>query len=70
MRQMYNLCTLDEFVAGGAGLHCRAFLAGAEIDRAAMAELVVDAAIVLHRGRGAADRGPAAGLEELGLSGR
>ena len=41
MKQMYNLATLDDFAASAPGLHWRRYLAGAEIDEAAMAELVV-----------------------------
>jgi putative endopeptidase len=41
MRLMYNLMTLDDFIASSPGLHWRAFLAGAEVTEQAMAELVV-----------------------------
>ena len=40
LRQMYNLVTLDAFVAAAPGLEWRAFLDGADIDETAMAELV------------------------------
>jgi putative endopeptidase len=41
MREMYNLRTLDAFVAEAPDLHFRAFLAGAGVPEAAVAELVV-----------------------------
>ena len=41
LRLVYNLMTLDDFIATSAGLHWRAFLAGAEVTEQAMAELVV-----------------------------
>jgi putative endopeptidase len=41
MRLMYNLMSLDDFVAGSPDLHWRAFMAGAEIQDETMAELVV-----------------------------
>jgi len=41
LRQMYNLMSLADFEASAPGLAWRAFLAAAEIDEAAMAELVV-----------------------------
>ncbi len=41
LRQMYNLSTLEDFVAGTPALHWSQFLAGAAIDEATMAELVV-----------------------------
>jgi putative endopeptidase len=41
MRLMYNLRSLDDFVASAPELHWRAFMAGAEIRDATMAELVV-----------------------------
>ncbi len=41
IRQMYNLMPLADFVASAPGLQWRAFMAGAEIDEATMAELVV-----------------------------
>ena len=41
MRAMYNLMSLEDFVAASPGLHWREFLAGADIDEQTMAELVV-----------------------------
>ncbi len=41
MRAMYNLRTLDQFSSEAPGLHWRAFLAGAGVPEATMAELVV-----------------------------
>ena len=41
MRLMYNLMSLDEFVAAAPGLQWRAFLSGAGIEDSAMADLVV-----------------------------
>jgi putative endopeptidase len=41
LRLMYNLQDLDTFVAGSPDLHLRAFLAGAGIPEAALAEVVV-----------------------------
>jgi putative endopeptidase len=41
MRLMYNLMSLDDFVAGSPGLQWRAFLTGAGVPEQAMAELVV-----------------------------
>jgi putative endopeptidase len=41
MRAMYNLMTLDDFVATAPALHWRTFLAGAGIEEQTMAELVV-----------------------------
>ena len=41
LRLVYNLMTLDGFIATSSGLHWRAFLAGAEVTEQAMAELVV-----------------------------
>ncbi len=41
LRQMYNLSTLSDFVAGAPALHWHEFLAGAAIDESTMAELVV-----------------------------
>ncbi len=41
LRLMYNLMSLDEFVASAPRLHWREFMAGAQIDDAAMADLVV-----------------------------
>jgi len=38
MRLMYNLMTLDDFVAGAPDLHWRSFMAGAGIEEQAMAE--------------------------------
>jgi putative endopeptidase len=41
LRLMYNLMPLANFEASAPGLHWRSFLAGAEIDESAMAELVI-----------------------------
>ncbi len=41
LRQMYNLVTLSDFLDSAPQLHWRAFMAGADIDPATMAELVV-----------------------------
>ena len=48
---MYNLQSLADFAAAAPDLHWREFMAGADIDESAMSELVVDAALLLHRGR-------------------
>ncbi|MDN5726241.1 MAG: peptidase M13 [Propionibacteriales bacterium] len=40
MRQMYNLMTFDELVESSPGLPWQAFIDGAELDRAAFAEVV------------------------------
>ena len=42
MRLMYNLMSLDDFVASSPGLHWRAFLSGADVTEQVMAELVVE----------------------------
>jgi putative endopeptidase len=41
LRLMYNLMTLEDFMASSPGLHWRAFLSGAEVPETTMAELVV-----------------------------
>ena len=41
IRQMYNLMSLEDFIASSPGLNWRAFLAGADVSEQAMAELVV-----------------------------
>jgi putative endopeptidase len=41
MRLMYNLMTLEDFVAAAPDLHWRSFMAGAQIGEPMMAELVV-----------------------------
>ena len=66
LRQMYNLTTLEDFAAAAPGLHWREFLAGRRHRRDGDGRAGLDAAVLLHRGVGPADRRPAAGLAVVG----